>query len=134
MCILGRTYSAGEGVPVDKAKSLEWYERAAQGGNARSLANLTVLSKAFESIRYRSAADRMVDLTDAAIRGDAWACVMLGDAYAKSLHGLPEDKVRAKRWYKKALACTKVQPDEDDRKAASDWLQANADVEDKWKC
>lgn len=128
MNTLGLAYVNGNGVPRDDVKAMEWYERAAQGGSVRGLTNLA------NSLCDEGFAMRLAYLTEAATRGDAWACVQLGEYYAKGMNGSPEDKVLAKRWYTKALSCTTPAPDEDDRKAASDWLEANAGVECKWKC
>ena len=125
---LGTRYGKGNGVPKDAKLREHWYERAAKHGHIRGLCNLAMVT--FDSHPTRHVAD----LIEAAWRGDAWACVLLGNAYAEGGRGLAVDKARAKRWFTKALTCKEQPPDDADREEANAWLNANTDVEASWKC
>ena len=83
------------------------------------------------------ASDCVAHFMEAAVRGDAWACVKLAAAYANGDMGLALNENLAKRWYEKALACTDRDgeaPDEDDVRTATEWLEAHKHVESTWKC
>jgi len=131
---LGVCYLYGTGVPKDLKQARSWYERAAQAGNVRGLTNLGF--RCLDDDEPGSYAG-LVHLAEAATRGDAYACVLLGAAYADGDYGLAEDAALAKRWYSKALDCTDEEgegPDDDDANEAEAWLADNEGVQAVWKC
>jgi TPR repeat protein len=111
-------------VQKNNAEAKKWFLRAAQLGQIRALTNL--------SLRLGTV-DSLVHLTEAAVRGDAWACVKLA-THNTTGYGLTADKEQAKRWYERALKCTPKPPDEDDRRVANEWLSKNTDVVSTWQC
>ena len=127
---LGALYFDGKGVRKDRNQARRWYRKAAELGLARGLTNLAWLME--------PCAGSLVYLTEAATRGDAWACVELAECFAKGSDGLPVDMGMAKRWNEKALKCTNDEggcaPDEGDETKANTWLGANTGVASAWKC
>eukprot|EP01046_Picozoa_sp_COSAG06_P062758 COSAG06_NODE_14287_length_1170_cov_1.138189_1_plen_263_part_00 len=129
---LGILYKVGEGVCEDQTQALRWYRRAAELGSARGLTNLAL------NTSRRWDPESLVYLTEAAARGDAWACVMLAQSFAKGRARLPVNTEVAKRWYEKALKADGdeggVAPDDEDKRRANKWLRANTGVASTWKC
>ena len=127
---LGHLYFEGKGVREDRNQARRWYRKAAELGLARGLTNLAQTSA------YTP--ESLVYLTEAATRGDAWACVELAECFATGCDGLPVDTEMAKRWNEKALKCTDDEggcaPDEGDETKANTWLGANTGVASAWKC
>ena len=132
---LGTLYFEGTGVRKDRNQARRWYRKAAELGEARGLTNLADLM-AGRRVAYTT--ESLVYVTEAATRGDAWACVKLAECFAKGSGGLPVDTGMAKRWYEWALKCTDDEggnaPDEDDETKANTWLGANTGVASAWKC
>ena len=133
---LGALYSEGTGVRKERNQARRWYRKAAELGLARGLTNLARLIYNIIGAEYTTAS--LVYLTEAATRGDAWACVKLAECFAKGSDGLPVDMGMAKRWNEKALKCTDDEggcaPDEGDETKANTWLGANTGVASAWKC
>jgi TPR repeat protein len=98
---LGFKYKKGEGVPQDDRKAMEWWQKAADQGNAWAQASLGAMyfnggqgvpkdgRKAVEW--WRKAADQ----------GNAWAQNKLGDLYENG-RGVPQDNRQAVEWHQKA--------------------------------
>ena len=134
MNTVGTRYASGKGVKKDEALAKMWYERAAQNGHLRAQTNLACRlfnSNEEDSNEFRGG---LMHLTEAACRGDAWACNILASMYAHGSH-LPKDEALAERWYKKALNCTgALAADPEERTEASAWLSNQGRVDNPWKC
>ena len=118
-------YHQGLGVEQDYAKALEWYEKAADAGNASAMYNMATLlfwnaaggdrrEEAF--VWYKKAAESGVEIdifksgrTPQKIAGDpkgnnAAAVYTVGYMYENGI-GTEQDLTEALRWYDAALAC-----------------------------
>ena len=132
MFTLAGHYSHGIGVKQDRVQAEAWYLRSAQHGQLRGLTNCALY--AGKEVHCKTDTDIVAHIMEAAVRGDAWACVKLGKWYAQGNRGFSKNLPLARRWYQKALTCTGVKADEDDRCQANEWLGANAEVQDLWMC
>lgn len=97
---LGRCYSAGDAVGVDKAEAVEWYRKAAEHGHAEAqfwLGNCYFtgdgvgVNKAEAVKLFRMAADK----------GFAKAQFLLGHCYSKG-DGVEANKDEAMKWWRKS--------------------------------
>jgi TPR repeat protein len=101
MRLLGAFYYLGTfGVPQDFAKARQWYEKAAEKGEAAAMSNLGRL--------YRDGQGALQDLAKArewykraAEKGEATAMTALGHLYEDG-QGVPQDFAKAREWYEKA--------------------------------
>ncbi len=114
-------YDKGEGVPQDYAKAMQWYQKAANQGDADAQFNLGVMYYEGEGAP-QDYAKALQWYQKAANQGDAQAQYNLGFMYYKgevgvdisqeneeirwlrSLQGRPEtaDFYKAKQWFKKS--------------------------------
>ena len=140
MNFLGIFYNQGTGVRKDVNQARRWYRKSAELGEVRGLTNLAV--GLYEIAEYHTT-ESLVYITEAATRGDAWACMQLAECFAEgndecASSSLPYDMEMAKRWNEKALKCTNDEGgcklDEDDRLQVNKWLGANTGVASIWKC
>ncbi|MDE7108698.1 MAG: sel1 repeat family protein [Muribaculaceae bacterium] len=116
---LGYLYASGEYLERDYAKAREWFGKAAAaglhtaeaqladlyreglGGEADTTAAIVLYNKAVEG-GLRDARLKLVSLLrDAALKGDARAMAMLGEAYAKG-DGVPYNHELATQYYLRA--------------------------------
>jgi TPR repeat protein len=100
MTNLGWLYENGQGVAQDFGKAREWYEKAADKGNARAMFKLGQLYRDGLGVEqdyvkarewYEKAADE----------GDGSAMTDLGWLHENGL-GVAQDHAKAREWYKKA--------------------------------
>ena len=90
----------GEGVPVDKAKALQWYRKAAVQGNRDAQYNLAV-AHAFGDGVARNDAEALLWYRRAAEQGSAVAQYSLGVSYALG-EGAAQSDGEAVKWYSAA--------------------------------
>jgi len=100
-------YYNGKGVPQDWSKAREWYEKAAEKGNAEAMFNLGVMYEHGEGVpqNYAKAAEWYEKWAE---KGDAKAMFRLGWMYANG-KGVRQDWSKAWEWYKKAVEQRKKQ-------------------------
>ena len=103
MYLLGAWYQLGmNGLAVDKAQARAWYERSAATRDPMGLSS-------FGSCLLRGAGGPqntslgLVYITDGAHLGSNFGAYTLGKAFFAGRHGLPEDRVQARFWLKKAV-------------------------------
>jgi uncharacterized protein len=101
MVELGVMFATGNGVAKDEAQARKLFERAAEGGNARGVTNLSALSgdagAPSDPVRSRAL------LIKAAENNSAEAQYQLGLMYANGTGG-PKDDVAARSLFEKAAA------------------------------
>ena len=90
----------GEGVPVDKAKAVQWYRKAAVQGNRDAQYNLAV-AYAFGDGVARNDAEALLWYRRAAEQGSAVAQYSLGMSYALG-EGAAQSDEEAMKWYSAA--------------------------------
>ena len=90
----------GEGVPVDKAKAVQWYRKAAVQGNRDAQYNLAV-AHAFGDGVARNDAEALLWYRRAAEQGSAVAQYSLGVSYALG-EGTAQSDEEAVKWYSAA--------------------------------
>ena len=99
---LALCYENGEGVRQDRAKALEWYEKAAEQGHARAQCCAGVL--------YENGGDGEIEINPekaadwyrkAAEQGNARAQSLLASAYRRGF-GVVQDPALAVQWYTRA--------------------------------
>ena len=95
-------YPNGHGVTQDYAKAREWYEKAANKGNASSMTSLGWLYEHGEGMEQDYAKAREW-YEKAADKDDATAMTNLAWIYEQGL-GVAQDYVIAREWYEKAAA------------------------------
>jgi hypothetical protein len=93
-------YQSGFGVAQDYAKAREWFEKAAEEGNATAMINLGLLYENGHGVAQDYATAREW-YEKAAAKDDAGAMFNLGLLYAKG-RGVPQDYATAREWYEKA--------------------------------
>ena len=100
---LGAWYQHGErGLVKDSAQARAWYERSAATRDPMGLSS-------FGSCLLRGAGGPqntslgLVYITDGAHLGSNFGAYTLGKAFFAGRHGLPEDRVQARFWLKKAV-------------------------------
>jgi TPR repeat protein len=97
---VGQGYHLGQGgFPRDKARAVQWYTKAAKGGQKAAQADLGRLL--LESGDTRGGLDW---LKRAAQSGEAAAMVALGRLYATGAHGLLRNYPESLKWYRMASA------------------------------
>jgi uncharacterized protein len=97
---LAKAYDLGEGVPKDKEKAVQWWEKAAEHGNVSAQVSLGgVYSLGAGVPKNYAAAVRW--WKKAAEQGDVTAEGNLGTAYGLGM-GVPKDEVESVRWHIKA--------------------------------
>ena len=101
MVELGVLHGTGSGVPKDQAQARKLFERAAEGGNPRAVANLAALSGG-GGVPSDPAKARAL-LSKAAETNSAEAQYQLGLLYAEGAGG-PTDDVAARALFEKAAA------------------------------
>jgi hypothetical protein len=135
MLTVALAYADGRGVATNKESAYRWALRAAEHGSVKALYLMPVIS----GHNSQSKAIVALDWQEAALRGDARACVNVAGVYV----GQPDDgDERAKRWYQKAVQCEPSAEgggrfktdDEMAKQEASEWLEAHKDVVCNWKC
>ena len=128
-------YADGRGVAKNKESAYRWALRAAEHGSVKALYLMPVIS----GHNTQSKTVVALDWQEAALRGDARACVSVARVYV----GQPDDgDERAKRWYQKAAQCEPSAEgggrfktdDEMAKQEASEWLEAHKDGVCNWKC
>lgn len=97
---LGSFYSDGEGVAMDKAKAVCWYEKAAERGHASAQFNLGICYSLGEGVTADEA-KAVYWYEKAAQQGVAVAQYNLGIHYYNG-DGVRKDKTKAAQWYEKA--------------------------------
>ncbi len=101
MVELGVLFATGSGVPKDEAQARKLFERAAQGGNPRGVANLAALPNAGAAPSDPAKARAL--LAKAAETNSAEAQYQLGLMIADGVGG-PADDVAARSLFEKAAA------------------------------
>src|SRR3954447_6414208 len=101
MVELGVLFATGSGVPKDEAQARKLFERAAQGGNPRGVANLAALPNAGAAPSDPAKARAL--LAKAAETNSAEAQYQLGLMIADGVGG-PADDVAARALFEKAAA------------------------------
>ena len=99
---LGLCYNEGtcEGIPQDRAKAREWYEKAATQGFAKAQVQLGCMYSSGQGVRQDFG--KALNLFEkAAAQGDADACYFLGGMYFSG-HGVRQDYAKAREWYEKS--------------------------------
>lgn len=97
---LGYMYNLGKGVPQDKHKAFEWFQKAANQGYAEAQYTLGVLYYKSEGVRqdYHKAFEWF---QKAANQGHAKAQAMIAVMYHEG-EGVRQDKYKSKEWAGKA--------------------------------
>jgi TPR repeat protein len=90
----------GQGVAQDYAKAREWYEKAADKGNAAAMSGIGLLYANGRGVAQDYAKAREW-FERAAERGDATAMFSIGLLYANG-EGVPQDYAKAREWFEKA--------------------------------
>jgi hypothetical protein len=135
MLVVALAYADGRGVATNKESAYRWALRAAERGSVKALYLMPVIS----GHNSQSKTIVALDWQEAALRGDARACVSVARVYV----GQPDDgDERAKRWYQKAAQCEPSAEgggrfktdDEMAKQEASEWLEAHKGVVCNWKC
>jgi TPR repeat protein/transglutaminase-like putative cysteine protease len=96
----GHIFYFGKGVPVDYAKALDWYTKAAAGGNQFAQFNLGIMYEKGQGIE-QDFAKAVALYLQAAEQGNAAAENNLGGMYERG-RGVPKDLVKAVEWYREA--------------------------------
>ncbi len=95
---LADAYRNGTGVPPDRVRAAELYEKACNGGLQKSCGGLA------DTLRYGATPEkpRAAELYEKACNvGDVWSCVQLADMKGTG-DGIPHDKPGATKLYSKA--------------------------------
>lgn len=98
---LGLMYGNGEGVTEDEKKSLDWYTKSSQQGNADSQGMLGTILLNGSTLTPPDYKQAEFWLTKAAKKGDADSQYNLGVMYHDAL-GVQQDFIKAAFWYRKA--------------------------------
>jgi len=101
---LGYMYEKGQGVAKDQAIMRKWYQRAADGGNAKAQYKVAVGYAFGLAGLPQSDEDAAKWLRQSAENGYKRAQKTLGRAYAEGRYGLPRDAKQAEYWTKKAAS------------------------------
>lgn len=101
---LGYMYEKGQGVAKDQTVMRKWYQRAADGGNAKAQYKVAVGYAFGLAGLPRSDEDAAKWLRQSAENGYKRAQKTLGRAYAEGRYGLPRDAKQADYWTKKAAS------------------------------
>ncbi|PHS23013.1 MAG: hypothetical protein COA84_11805 [Robiginitomaculum sp.] len=98
--LLGTMLRKGQGGPVESANAVNWYQKAAKGGEV--FAWLSLAEMAFANQGGLAAIDGRPFLLKAAGKGSTEAKIVLGQVFTSGLGG-PLDIDQAKAWYIKAI-------------------------------
>ena len=101
---MGYMYEKGQGVAKDQAVMRKWYQRAADGGNAKAQYKVAVGYAFGLAGLPQSDEDAAKWLQQSAENGYKRAQKTLGRAYAEGRYGLPRDAKQADYWSKKAAS------------------------------
>ena len=101
---LGYMYEKGQGVAKNPALMRQWYQRAADGGNAKAQYKVAIGYAFGLGGVTQSDEDAAKWLRQSAQNGYRRAQRTLGRAYAEGRYGLPRDAKQAEYWSKKAAA------------------------------
>ncbi len=101
---LGYMYEKGQGVAKNPALMRQWYQRAADAGNAKAQYKVAVGYAFGVGGLAQSDEDAAKWLRQSAENGYRRAQRTLGRAYAEGRYGLPRDAKLAEYWSKKAAA------------------------------
>jgi uncharacterized protein YdaT len=93
-------YENGQGVAQDHAKAREWYEKAADKGDAGAMNSLGLLYQNGQGVPQDHAKAREW-YEKAADKGDAKAMLYLGLLYQRGF-GVAQDHAKAREWFEKA--------------------------------
>jgi len=98
---VGQLLRLGEGVKVDLAAAVEWYERGAAAGSAAAAANA---GRAYVNgwARPVDHAKAMHYYRQAAEAGDLWGMHNYGGLLVNGARGIPRDAVAGREWIEKA--------------------------------
>jgi len=97
---LAQAFAQGEGVPLDRERSIAWLERAAHGGHTMALMSLARLHD--DGIGFpRDRTIASAHVRRAAELGDTKAQVMLGERLIAGI-GLAQDREDGERWLMRA--------------------------------
>ncbi len=100
---LGYMYDKGYGgLAPDKREAVNWYRKAAEGGNAQGQANLGVMYEHGHGGLSQDDGEAVKWYRKAADQGNADGQAYLGDMYEHGKGGLTQDKREAVKWYRKA--------------------------------
>jgi len=97
---LGKAYFTGQGTPVDLAKALEWYRKAADQGNAKAQNNLASMYFQGKGVK-KDNAEAAKWYRKAAEQGAALAQTNLGTLLEEG-KGVPKNCTEAAQWLEKA--------------------------------
>lgn len=106
--ILGLMHREGKGVRKDINKALEWYQKAADAGDATGLAILAQLYADGKELPPNPAKAIALAKT-AAEKGNTGAMIFIGDVFLNGNQGLKKDPKEAMKWYKLAAEAGDVQ-------------------------
>jgi len=111
---LGPAYQNGEGVAQDYAQARQWFQKAADAGNAEGMNNLGEMYRGALGGPRDNAPARQRDnalarqwFQKAADAGNAWGMYNVGEMYEKG-QGVVQDDARACEWYQKAAEAGNV--------------------------
>lgn len=93
-------YASGRGVEQDYGKAKQWYQKAAEQGNAKAKYNLGVMYAIGQGLRQDYAKAKSL-YEEAAAQGDTSAQYNLGVFYYKG-YGVRQNTAAAKEWFGKA--------------------------------
>lgn len=99
---LGMMYDKGEGVPIDAAKAMVWFQKAAAQGHAGAQFGLGTMYENRNGVP-KDAAKAVEWYQKAATQGHAGGQFGLGMMYGKG-EGVPQDYAKAMEWFQKAAA------------------------------
>lgn len=101
---MGYMHEKGRGVAKDQAVMRKWYQRAADGGNAKAQYKVAVGYAFGLAGLPQSDEDAAKWLQQSAANGYKRAQKTLGRAYAEGRYGLPRDATQAEYWSKQAAS------------------------------
>ena len=132
MRMLAHKLWAGDGLAKDGPESFLWWERSARLGNVRAIGALGSSYLTGRGVEVDIAVG-LAFLVESGARGNAMACVNLGNAHARGKHGLPLCRHQARRWFEKARVCENwEETPEPAKKAVAVWLNKHASGQPCW--
>ena len=132
MLVIGKAYEYGEsGFPQDDGLAFDWYQRAANLGNAEGMAEAGACLIWAVGVQFNVSLG--IDMLETASKkGSAYACRCLGDYFAQDIFEADEmlvSKRTAMAWYGKALQLSLLK----DATHPFDDIDRNYVREDLWK-
>lgn len=125
MAAVGFAFREGtNGAPVNHARSVEWFRKAAQHGSVQGWASLGVAYVKGEGVR-RNYTTGVMYLTRAAALGSEHGCVALGYYLSKKNTQMDEDIQMARYWYQKSIDCHHKDAIDLSRKRRDDFFAAH---------